>query len=67
MTVVTSTGKLFIGSKVVIPEPEEDDTWDATMISEVDDINDNDTIMFMDDDYNEHEIDVSRVQLYKGE
>ena len=64
MTVITNTGSIFVGSKVVIPMPQEDDTWTIGMITEVDDIND-DTIMFMDDDYNEHEIEVSRVQLYK--
>lgn len=66
MTVTTNTGSIFIGSKVVIPIPQEDDTWYETMITEVEDILDNGTIIFADDDYDLHEIEVSRVQLYKG-
>ena len=54
---------ISIGSKVIIPQPQEDDTWHSGMVSEVEDINDG-TIMFMDDDYTSHEIEVSRVQLY---
>jgi len=53
-----------IGSKVIIPQPQDDDTWDNGMISEVEDINNDDTIMFLDDDYVSHEIELSRVQLY---
>ena len=67
MTAFTTKGNpIFIGSKVIIPEPQEDDTWTYGMISEVDDINDDGTIMFMDNEYNEHEIDIERVQSYEG-
>jgi len=53
--------KLYVGSKIVIPEPQEDDSWGYGMISAVDDINDDGTIMFFDDDYQEHEIESSRI------
>jgi len=54
-----------IGMKIVIPEPREDDTWSAPMISQIDDINDDGTVVFCDDDWIEHEIEVSRIQIYQ--
>ena len=57
---------LLIGSKIVIPEPQDDDSWNNSIITEVEDINDDGTIMFMDDEYVPHEIETSRIQLYKG-
>ena len=56
---------LFIGTKIVVPEPQEDDTWSYGMITEIDDIYDNDVIVFNDDEYEEHEIDISRIQVLK--
>ena len=65
MTAVTKKGStVFVGTKIVIPEPQEDDTWVSGMISEVDDINDNGTIVFSDDDWVEHEIELDRIQVY---
>ena len=67
MTAYTNNGKvIFVGSKIVIPTPQEDDTWADGMIAEVDDINDNGTVVFMDDDYESHEIELDRIQVYEG-
>ena len=57
--------ELFVGTKIVVPAPEQDDTWDSTMISQIDDINDDGTIIFSDDQWVEHEIEADRVQIYK--
>lgn len=57
---------LHIDSKVVIPVPEEDDTWKDGLITQVEDINDDGTIMFFDDEWNEHTIEANRVQLWRG-
>jgi hypothetical protein len=67
MTAFTKTGNaMFVGSLVIIPEPQEDDTWEYGMVTHVDDITDKGTIMFMDDDYVEHEIEIERVETYQG-
>ena len=67
MTAFTNKGNaIFVGSKIVIPTPQEDDTWVDGMIAEVDDINDNGTVVFMDDDYESHEIELDRIQVYEG-
>lgn len=58
---------MFIGTKVIIPAPLDGDTWDAVMVTEIDDITDSGMIIFFDDNWDEHEIEKSRVQLYKGE
>lgn len=57
-------GLLTVGTRITIPMPIDDDTWESAMISDVDDIDDDDMVYFLDDDYNEHKIEVSRVQLY---
>ena len=66
MTTVTKQGNaLFIGSKIVIPAPQEDDTWTEPMVTEVEDILDDGNIVFSDGDYCPHEIETSRVQFYQ--
>ena len=65
MTAKTNNGNIiFVGSRITIPEPLEDDTWANAMIADVDDIDDDGIVYFMDDDYNEHEIELSRVELF---
>ena len=53
-----------VGSKVVIPNPEDDDTWEFLFVTEVDDVNDDGMVIFSDDEWNEHEIEIDRVRLY---
>jgi translation elongation factor P/translation initiation factor 5A len=57
---------LFVGARVTIPVPQEDDTWETAMVADVEDILDDDMVVFMDDEYSPHEIEASRLQLYKG-
>lgn len=58
---------IFIGTKIIVPTPETDDSWDKGMIVEVDDFYDDGMIIFSDDNWVEHEIHVNRIQLYNGE
>ena len=55
---------LLIGARITIPTPEEDDTWSSPMIADVEDILDDDTIIFLDDEYDSHQIEISRILLY---
>ena len=57
---------LFVGARITIPTPEDDDTWGSAMIADVEDILDDDMVVFMDDEYSPHEIEVSRIQLYNA-
>lgn len=67
MTAYTTQGNaIFVGSKIVVPASQEDDTWDAEMITEVEDILDNGIVVFSDEYYDLHEIELERVQLYQG-
>lgn len=58
------SNKVEVGSLVRIPRPKfETDTWTESMSITVDDITEDGTIMFCDDEWNCHEISMDRVEV----
>ena len=52
-----------IGRKIFIPAPNNNDTWEKEITSYVDKLYSNGMIVFHDDNSNNHEIDMGRVQF----
>jgi hypothetical protein len=51
-----------LDQKIIVPEPTMvDDTWSDTFTSQVDDVDDDGFVWFMDDNYEQHKIHKSRL------
>ena len=59
LTGITQT----IGKRIIIPLPNNSDTWEEKMILRVDNLYGSGIIVFSDKNSNKHEIDMRRVQF----
>lgn len=59
LTGITQT----IGKRIIIPPPNNGDTWKVKMTSQVDNLYGDGVVVFYDDNSNKHEIDMRRVQF----
>lgn len=58
-------GETFhIDSRIILPKPLEGEKWDANLVTQVDDIDDDGYIYFCDDEWCDHKCHMDRVQLF---